>query len=142
MKRIIHLKLIVLMFFLIPLTTTAKPPKEILEQMEVMARINAAISTCIDSSEYKVLRSERALEFHDVSFKIDRIIESIEKSYNDNAAYMAYKLASLEIKESSDFNRIFRRTYSRFCADQLLIDMNKSVRAVEVRVNALIRSKR
>lgn len=129
-------------FLLTPSSTMAKPPKEILEQMETMARINAAISTCIDSSEYKALRAEKALEFHDVSFKIDRIIETIEKSYSDNVAYMAYKVASLEIKESSDFNRIFRRTYSRSCADQLLIDMNKSVRAVEVRVKSLIRSKK
>jgi hypothetical protein len=142
MKKINYLELIVLMIFLIPLTTTAKPPKEILEQMEVMARINAAISTCIDSSEYKALRAERALDFHDLSFKIDRIIETIEKSYSDNVAYMAYKVASLEIKESSEFNRTFRRTYSRSCADQLLIDMNKSVRAVEVRVKSLIRSKK
>jgi hypothetical protein len=125
-----------------PSITSAKPPQDILEQMEIAARINAAISICLDSSEYKAMRSEKALQFHDVSLKIDRIIEIIEKNYGDDRAYLAYKLASLEIKESPEFIGKFRRTYSRSCADQLLSDMTKSVRAVEAKVNSLVRGKK
>jgi hypothetical protein len=75
----------------------AKPPPEILDQMAILSNIEATIAICLDSDEYKKLNAEQALKFHDVSINIGRVIEIIEKRYNDDMAYLVVKMNAMDI---------------------------------------------
>jgi hypothetical protein len=105
----------------------AKPPPEILDQMAILSNIEATIAICLDSDEYKKLNAEQALKFHDVSINIGRIIEIIEKRYNDDMAYLVVKMNAMDISSKSEFKSIFAKTYSRKCAPQILVDTNQAL---------------
>jgi hypothetical protein len=121
--------------------SAVKPPAEVLSQMETMATVQAAIEICLNSTEYKNLSATEALKFHDVSLTASNIIESIEKRYDDQYAYMAFITASIKISESLEFKRDFAKTYSRKCAQQLLTDSNQTLNSVRTRINSLIKKK-
>ncbi|NBQ48518.1 MAG: hypothetical protein EBU33_08715, partial [Sphingobacteriia bacterium] len=118
-----------------------KPPEAIIEQLGVMATVQAAIHMCISSSEYKKLSATAALRFHDVTLRATDIIEIIENRYKDDVAYMAFMSASIKIGDSSEFKRNFAKTYSKKCTEQLLIDTTETLSAVKERVNSLVRKK-
>jgi hypothetical protein len=109
--------------------------------MEIMATVQAAIEVCLNSSEYKKLSDTDALKFHDVSLTASSIIESIEKRYDDQYAYMAFITTSIKIGESPEFKRDFAKTYSRKCAQQLLTDSNQTLNSVRTQINSLIKKK-
>lgn len=105
----------------------AKPPPEILDQMAILSNIEATISTCLDSDDYKKLNAEQALKFHDVSINISKTIELIEKKYNDDMAYLVVKMNSMDISSKAEFKSVFAKTYSRKCAPQILVDTNQAL---------------
>jgi hypothetical protein len=105
----------------------AKPPPEILDQMAILSNIEATIAICLDSDEYKKLNAEQALKFHDVSINIGRVIEIIEKRYNDDMAYLVVKMNAMDISSKSEFKSIFAKIYSRKCAPQILVDTNQAL---------------
>lgn len=105
----------------------AKPPPEILDQMAILSNIEATVAICLDSDEYKKLNAEQALKFHDVSINIGKIIEIIEKRYNDDMAYLVVKMNAMDISSKSEFKSIFAKTYSRKCAPQILVDTNQAL---------------
>lgn len=134
-----RLTIFLVVLALMPHVSNARPPDPVLKQMEVMARINAAIGICIDSSEFKRFDSNKALKFFDISIKIDYIIEEIAERYNDKGAHLVYTLASQDLRQSAEFRRGFFRSYSRPCAEQLLVDAEKEISDTRSRVRALIR---
>jgi hypothetical protein len=119
----------------------AKPPKEIITQMVTMASVEAALGVCFASTEYKNLPATEALKFHDISIKITDIIELIQKRYDDDILYLAFMLESQSIGDSLEFKRYFAKTYSRQCAQQLLIDSTETINSVRTRVNIQIKKK-
>jgi hypothetical protein len=139
--RIGNIVLINVLFLVSNLTFAAKPPQQVIQQMEILARVQAAYQLCFASIEYKKLPATEALRFHDISIKIGEIAEIIEKRYNDDAAYMAIMTAALTISESPEFQSSFLRTYSKKCAPQLLIDSSETIKTVRARINGIVRVK-
>jgi hypothetical protein len=130
--------IILALLFISNIAIGAKPPSAILDQMSILSNIEATISICLDSDEYKKLNSEQALKFHAVSNKIGIIIESIEKRYNDDMAYLVVKMTAMDRTSNSDFKSNFAKIYSRKCAPQILIDTNKALDATSDNIKNLI----
>ena len=134
-------KILLLLFLISSNTYCAKPPDEVLTQMEILSRVEAAIQVCLNSPEYKKLPATEALKFHDVSIKASDIIEIIEKRYDDKYAYAAFMTASMQIGSTNDFKRDFNKTYSRKCAEQLLLDASGTLNTVRDRIKSLAKKK-
>jgi hypothetical protein len=122
--------LAVILSFFIHSSHAAKPPEPVLEQMEILARIEAAIQTCLDSQEFKKISDEDALKFYEILSYVSDIAEIIEKKYDDDAAYFAIKYASDELLRSQNFRLYLSNTYSRKCASQLYIDAKTTLSSV------------
>jgi len=116
-----------------------KPPPDVIEQMEILASVEAAIKICTDSNEYMKMPATEALKFNDISMKSGDIIDLIQKKFNDDLAYMAFITASIKISESSQFRSKFARTYSKKCSPQLLIDSNETINSVASQIKNLLR---
>ena len=133
-------KLIVFAVFLFSASAFAtKPPPDVIEQMEILASVEAAIKICTDSNEYMKMPATEALKFNDISMKSGDIIDLIQKKFNDDLAYMAFITASIKISESSQFRSKFAKTYSKKCSPQLLIDSNETINSVASRIKILLR---
>jgi hypothetical protein len=118
--------------------TFARPPAPVIAQMETLARVEAAIGICTSSSEFKKIDPNRALQFFDVSFKIEDLIVEIEKRYNDKDAYAAYKYASIKIGESVEFRQAFSNTYRSPCMEKMRVDSLREIDTVRVQLRAII----
>ncbi len=114
-----------------------RPPPSVLAQMEILSAIKAALTICVESPEYKSLANKEALKLHDLSMKMEEIIELIEKRYNDENANLAFMIAAVKLRDSPNFLRDFNKTYSRKCAPQLLIDAESSINSVRSKVRGL-----
>jgi hypothetical protein len=117
----------------------AKPPPDVIEQMEILASVEAAVRICTDSNEYMKMPATEALKFNDISMKSGDIIDLIQKRFNDDLAYLAFITASIKISESPQFRSKFSKTYSKKCSAQLLTDSNQTINSVESRVRFLLR---
>jgi len=137
-----HLKLITFLLILISGKAYAlRPPPAIINQMEVLARVEGALLICTESNEYQKLNGNEALKYSQMSIESDDIIKLIEKKYQDDLAYAAVLMAALDNKDSLDFQQNFFRTYSKKCSSQLLFDSNKMLAEVKKRVNLIIKNK-
>ena len=120
---------------------SAKPPSDIIDQMTILSKIEATISVCFDSTDYKKIKPDEALKFYDINAKIYEISEAIDKKYNDNMAYIVIKMSAMDVLESREFLRFFDQTYSRKCAPQIIVDMNKVLEETRNKVNQIMRKK-
>lgn len=133
--------LLIFFSFLSAQAFAAKPPEAAMAQLQIMATVQAAIHECLNSPEYKKLSATEALKFHAITSKASDIIERIEKRYDDDLAYLAFMSASIQIGDSPEFKSAFAKTYSRKCAQQLLIDSTETLNTVSDRINSLIKKK-
>jgi hypothetical protein len=133
--------LLIFFYFLSAHALAAKPPEAAMNQLQIMATVQAAIQVCLNSPEYKQLPATEALKFHAITSRASDIIEKIEKRYDDDLAYLAFMSASMQIGDTPEFKRAFASTYSRKCAQQLLIDSTETLNTVSDRVNSLIKKK-
>lgn len=115
----------------------AKPPPDVIAEMESLSRVNAALMLCFESAEYKRLSNKEALRIHDLSQRADQIIEYIEKKYSDSNAYTVYTIASIDYKTKPEFTRQLSKSYSRLCALQLVIDAEKQLRVTHSKIMAI-----
>ncbi len=116
-----------------------RPPKEIFQQMSILANVEASVQVCLGSADYKKLVAEEALKFHAVSLRAADILELIGKRYDYDGAYAFNYLIAQERSESVEFRNAFASQYSKKCAPQLLIDMNEVVNTVGSSVKRLIK---
>jgi len=127
-KFIFVCKILPLFFFLLVNNCYAKkPPELIIEQMEILARIDAASVLCIQSDEFKKIAPEEALKFFQISSAIGDVSDIISKRYNDDSSYIAIKYSSFGLSQSDEFKRQFSKNYSKKCSPQLLIDLRKAL---------------
>jgi hypothetical protein len=133
-------KILPLLFFLLANNALAnKPPELIIEQMEILARIDAASGICIFSDAFKKIPDKEAFNFFEISTAIDDVSKIIDERYGGDSAYFAIKYSSSMLLQSEEFKRQFSKSYSKKCSPQLFIDLRKALDSTIKNIKILVK---
>ena len=109
-----------------------KPPPVMMANIDSMAVLNATITTCLKSREYKKLAATEALNIHDIKMKAEDLVRSIEEYYGEDAVFLTYQLRTSHYMDLNEFKKDISVRYGNACSPKFLNEAKNAVDSGEV----------
>ena len=118
-----------------------RPPKLALEKVAALATLNAAITICFQSQDYKKLGNESAINLHRLSSRIEDLVVKIQDQYSDSRLLTGYNLLVNERREAREFRIRLQEQIGSPCSSKLYTKVEEEVRNAEKTMDDIFLSK-
>lgn len=118
-----------------------RPPKLALEKVAALATLNAAITICLQSQDYKKLGNESAINLHRLSSKIEDLVVKIQDQYSDSRLLTGYHLLVNERTGAREFRIRLQEKFGSPCSSKLYTEVEQEVRNAEKTIDEVFLSK-
>lgn len=115
----------------------ADAPKNIRNEVDKLAGLNSALTSCLSSREGKRLGSADWLEIEKKSTKIDDFVFSTGEYFKDSLLFTSYKLIGYDYKNEGKVESNVLARYKSQCSLEMQHDVLVQVNAIEKTINEL-----
>lgn len=116
-------------------------PRPMLENVEDLSAMQASVSICMESDEFKSLPVQRSVVFFQTFTRIDNLVKKIAQQYDDNVLLSAH-LHSVQAKRASpQFRKELVGRFGSVCGAKAISEVNGVLTEAEQKINSYFRAK-
>ena len=127
----------ILLFALASASAGGEAPKQMVEAVNVLTEPEAILNICFESGAYERLDATKALQLHELSSRLWRLVDRISKQYDDDVLYVTFGMMSVKKSEDPELQKYTREKY-QYCGDSLLAEVSAYVVKAEVGINRIL----
>lgn len=114
-----------------------KTPEQIAENVLSLTEAAAVLNVCFESSEYKKLSTEKALELHRLDMHLADLVQKVADYYDDDALYMTYEMMRVKMSSDPVVKEYGRKKY-QYCGSNLFREMEAYVAESEQLIKSFL----
>lgn len=115
-----------------------RPPELALKAIASLASLNAALTICFQSNEYKKLGNESAINLHRLSSRIEDLVVKIQDQYSDSRLLSGYHLLVNEHAVSQDFRIRQQEQFGSPCGSNIYTKIESQFRDEEHSIRVVL----
>ncbi len=107
-------------------TVFSQTPKPMLDNVYALTEAAAVLNVCFESHAYKSLPNEKALQIHDLSMRLEDLVQRIANRYNHETLLLVFGMSKVKISSDKEMIESVRKEYG-YCNEKLFKNMETYV---------------
>jgi len=108
-----------------------KPPPEMFQNLNALVDIEVSLTQCRQSSDYKKLKTDRALNMHDLSSRLRTMVQNMADFYHDDKLHGTFDMSWAMRMDSTDIRNQVKARFGSPCSPKMEYELTAFVAKAE-----------